>query len=51
MESLGDSETTLSVPTFALQGSQKEQRERKDLRKYLKRTEPKTWLTWERKHF
>ena len=29
--------TTLNVPTFALQGSQKEKRERKDQRKYLKR--------------
>ena len=29
--------TTLNTPTFALQGSQKEKRERKDLRKYLKK--------------
>ena len=29
--------TTLNAPTFALQGSQKQKRERKNLRKYLKR--------------
>ena len=29
--------TILNAPTFMLQGSQKEKRERKDLRKYLKR--------------
>ena len=29
--------TTLNATTFTLEGSQKENRERKDLRKYLKR--------------
>ena len=29
--------TTLNTPTFELQGSQKEKKERNDLRKYLKR--------------
>ena len=29
--------TTLNTPTLALQGSQKQKRERKDLKKYLKR--------------
>ena len=29
--------TTLNAPTFNLQGSQKEKRKRKGLRKYLKR--------------
>ena len=31
------SRTTLNATTFALLGSQKEKREREDLRKYLKR--------------
>ena len=29
--------TTLNAPTLAFQGSQKQKRERKDLKKYLKR--------------
>ena len=29
--------TTLNAPSFALEGSQKEKREGKDVRKYLKR--------------
>ena len=41
--------TTLKATTFTLYGSQKEKRERKDPRKYLKRLESKTSLTWERK--
>ena len=40
---------TLNKPTFALQASQKEKTERKGLRKYLKRLQLKTPLTWERK--
>ena len=35
--SLRTSVTALSTPTFALQGSQKEKRDRKNLSKYLKR--------------
>ena len=40
---------TLKAPTFSLSKSQKEKRERKDQRKYLKRYWLKTSLTWERK--
>ena len=36
-DSIRDSGTTLNAPTFELYVSQKEKRERKDLRKYLKR--------------
>ena len=41
------SEKTLNLPTFELQGSQKKKRKRKGLRKYLKRLQSKTSLTWE----
>ena len=40
--------TTLNRPTFELQGSQKKKRKRKCPRKYLKRLQLKTSLTWER---
>ena len=36
-DSLRDLWDNLNVPTFSLQGSQKEKEERKDLRKYLKK--------------
>ena len=36
-DSLRDLWDTLNAPTFTLQGSQKEKREKKGLRKYLKR--------------
>ena len=39
--------TTLKIPTVELQGSQK--KKRKSLRKYLKKLQSKTSLTWERK--
>ena len=39
---------TLNAPTFELQGSQKKKRKRKGLRNYLKRSQLKTCLIWER---
>ena len=41
--------TILNAPTLELQWSQKKQKKRKGLRKYVKRLQSKTCLTWERK--
>ena len=41
--------TTLNAPAFALQGSPKKKKKRKDLRKYLKRLQSKTSLIRGRK--
>ena len=40
---------TLNAPILTLQGSKKERIERKDLRKYLKRKQPKTFLMQKKK--
>ena len=44
-----NSRTMLNTQTSVLYGCQKEKRERKGQKKYSKRLQPKTFLTWERK--
>ena len=41
--------TTLNAKLFALYGSQKKERKRMGLRKYVRRLQLKTFLIWERK--
>ena len=48
-DSLRDVWDNINKPAFTLQGSPKEKRKRKDARKYLKRLQSKTSLTWEGK--